>query len=221
MWVAKFKLRDDEDIYSPLCEKNELEIFAVPYTAFEKENKINVIVGVILSGNENAKRGFISDLKKDARVKKIEKHQDFLIVHAQHKSSFEAKSEIKRFYNPEYIRIKPIHLAKDGWEYWEVACLDRKELNKLIDAAVKYHHGVIFSIKEEKIKSISSLELIPRLSNKQFEALKEAYQKGYYNCPRKLTIIELAKTAKKAYSTFQEHLSKAENKLVDFFIKYR
>jgi len=99
--------------------------------------------------------------------------------------------------------------------------LDRGELNKLVEAAVKYHHGELFSIKEEKLKGISSLELVPQLTDKQLLALKSAFKEGYYDYPRKLTIPQLARKAGKAYSTFQEHLSKAEGKLVEFFLKYR
>ena len=107
MWVAKFKIRDDEDIYSPLCEKYKIELFAVPYTSYEKNNKINVLVGIILSGNEETKEKFLIDLKKDKRVRKIEQHNDFIIVNAQHPISFEERSEIKRFYNPCLLYTSP------------------------------------------------------------------------------------------------------------------
>ncbi|MEK6926948.1 MAG: helix-turn-helix domain-containing protein [Nanoarchaeota archaeon] len=221
MWIAKFKLKDNQDIYSPLCEKYKLEIFAVPYTIFEKNKKINVIVGMILSGTDELNKRFLVDLEKDKRVKNIERQHDFVLVHVQHPISFEAKSEIKRFYNPEYIKVKPIKLTSDGWEHWEVACLDRNELNKLIDSAIKLHHGELFSIKEEKLKSISNLELVPRMTESQLNSVKTAFKQGYYEYPRKLTIPLLAKESKKSYSTFQEHLSKAENKIIAFFLKYR
>jgi len=221
MWIAKFKLKDDEDIYSSLCEEYSVEFFAVPYTNYIKNNKINLLVGGTISGSKEDKKNFVKDIKKDKRVKNIEQHHDFILVHARHPISREAKAEIKIFYNPEYIISKPVHVASDGWEYWEVACLDRKELNKIIKAARKYYHGKLFSLKEEKLKSVTSLELTPNLTDKQFEAITSAYKKGYYNYPRKLTIPELAKLTKRSYSTFQEHLRKAENKLIDYFLKYR
>ncbi len=221
MWIARFKLKDDEDIYSPLCERFNISFYAVPYTTFIKENKIHALVGGVISGNEENKKKFIHEVKKDKRVQSVEIHNDFIFVHATHKLSRESRAEIKIFYNPEYIRVKPVHVSGDGWEYWEVACLDRNELNKLIDAAEKYYHGELFSVKEEKLKAITSLTITPNLTDKQLEALKLAYHEGYYEYPRTLTINDLSKRLKKSYSTFQEHLRKAENKLIDYFLKYR
>jgi predicted DNA binding protein len=221
MWVAKFKLRDDEDIYSPLCEKHKVDFYAVPYTNFIKKNKINLLVGGVLSGSEESKKKFIIDLKKDKRIKRVEQHYDFIFVHARHSISRESRAEIKIFYNPQYIRLKPVNVSSDGWEYWEIACLDRYELNKLIQAATKHYHGELFSIKEENMKMITSLDFMPYLTEKQLEALRTAYKKGYYNYPRKLTIPQLAKSMKKSYSTFQENLRKAENKIINYFFKYR
>lgn len=222
MWVAKFKLRDDNgDIYSPLCEKHKIDFFAVPYTQFTKNNKINLLVGGVLSGSETNKNEFVSELKKDKRVKSVERHHDYIVVHVEHPVSRESRAEIKIFYNPQYILVKPVLLSMDGWEYWEIACLDRIELNKVINSAIKDYHGELFSIKEEKLKSVSSLEMSPLLTEKQFEAVKIAHDNGYYNYPRRLKISELAKFSKKAYSTFQENLRRAENKLIDYFFKYR
>ncbi|MFH1916572.1 MAG: helix-turn-helix domain-containing protein [Nanoarchaeota archaeon] len=221
MWVARFRLKDDEDIYSPLCKKYKVEFFAVPYTHYAKENRINLLVGGVISGSEKSKDSFIQAIKKDKRVKSIERYHDFIIVHAQHPVSREARAEITTFYNPQYLRTKPVHLATDGWEYWEVACLDREELNKLILAAKKYYYGKLFSIKKENIKGVASLEFAPDLTEKQIEALKLAYKEGYYSYPRKLTIPLIAKISKRSYSTLQEHLRKGENKLIDYFLKYR
>lgn len=221
MWVAKFKLMDDKDIYSPLCEKFKIDFFAVPYTQFTKNHQINLLVGGVISGSEDNKKHFLAGLKSDSRVKSVERYRDYILVHAQHPISRETEAEIKIFYNPQYIRTKPVHVAVDGLEYWEIACLDRNELNKIINTATKHYHGELFSVKQEKLKSVSSLEITPVLTEKQFEAIKIAYKEGYYRYPRKLTIPQLAKSVKRSYSTFQENLRKAENKLIDYFLKYR
>ena len=49
---------------------------------------------------------------------------------------------------------------------------------------------------------------------KQRKALIEAYQDGYYDIPRKINTTELASKIGVAPSTFQEHLRKAEKKLM-------
>lgn len=221
MWIAKFKLKDDKDIYSPICQKYNIEFYAYPYTNFIKHKKINLIVGGVISGLESNKKRFINELRKDKRVRTTERYHDFIIVHAQHPLSREAKAEIGIFYNPQYILIKPVHASSDGWEYWEVGCLDRKELNKLVKIAEEKYHGELFSIVEEKIKSITSLGLMPGLTNKQSEILRIAYKEGYYKYPREITINQIAKSIKKSYSTVQEILRKAESKIIEYFLKYR
>jgi predicted DNA binding protein len=119
------------------------------------------------------------------------------------------------------VTVRPVHAASDGWEYWEVACLDRNELNKLVQAARTHYSGVLFSLREEKLKGIARLALVPELTEKQLEALQLAYKEGYYTYPRSLTIPQIAKMLKKSYSTFQESLRKAENKVIEHFMKYR
>ncbi len=221
MWIARFKLRDDEDVYLPVCLRNKVECFAIPYTNFEKGGKIHLLVGIVMNGKESQKQKFVTDLGKERQIVSIDRHHDFLLIHARHSASREAKAEIKIFYNPQYLMAKPVHLRLDGWEYWEVACVDRVELNKLVDAAIKYYHGELTSIKEENLHNIANLGFTPELTEKQLEALKLAYKEGYYGYPRKLTIPELAGRIKKSYSTFHEHLRKAENKLIDYFLMYR
>jgi len=221
LWVAKFKLKDDDDIYTPFCEKFKVEFFAFPYSHFVKKNKINLLVGGILSGTEENKKIFITEIKRDKRVQSVQQYHDFILVHAQHPSSRETRAAIKIFYNPQLLRVKPVYMGTDGWEYWEVACLNREKLNGLIQAAIKHYHGSLTSLKQEQIKSVASLEIAPNLTEKQLEAIKIAYKNGYYRYPRKLTIPQLAKSIKKSYSTFQENLRKAENKLIEHFLKYR
>ena len=219
MWVAKFTLKDEDDIYTPLCIKHKVEMHAYPHTHFIKDGKINLVGSAIISGKDI--EGFIKSLKRDKRVKYLERHDDFILVHAQHPVSREAKAEITTFYNPQYILPQPIYMGSDGLEHWEVSCIDRKELNKIVNAAIKHYHGKLISLKQEKIHNVASLQLMPYIPEKQLEAIKIAYREGYYFYPRKIELKKLAKLSKKAYSTFQENLSKAESKIVEYFLKYR
>ncbi len=219
MWVAKFKLKDEQDIYSPLCEKYKIDFFAYPITNFKKNGKINLIVAGDIYGEEKDKKKYLRELKKDKRVKSMERIGDFILIHAIHPISRETITEITIFYNPQYIIINPVHVSKDGLEYWEVGCLDRKELMKIINAAEKHYNGKLFSIKEEKISSVSIVNIFPNLTKKQKESIEIAYKNKYYNYPRKLTIKKLAKIVNKSYSTFQEHLRKAEKKIIESFLK--
>lgn len=221
MWVARFRLRDEEDIYSPLCLRYTLDFFAVPYSLFLRRRQIHTFIGGVLSGSVDRKQKFVQHLQKDKRVRSVEQYRDFLFVHAIHPLSRETRAEIEIFYHPQYIRVKPVHLSSDGWEYWEVACFDRAELVKLVMAAEKYYSGELFFIRKEKMRAIASLALAPDLTEKQFAALELAYKEGYYTYPHTLTMTALAGHVHKSYATFQEHLRKAEQKLVRHFLLYR
>ena len=80
MWVAKFDLKDEEDIHSPLCEKYNIEIFGAPLTNFEKKGKINLLMSGTMSGNESDKDKFVEDLKKDKRIKFVNRYKDFILI---------------------------------------------------------------------------------------------------------------------------------------------
>jgi predicted DNA-binding protein YlxM (UPF0122 family) len=57
-------------------------------------------------------------------------------------------------------------------------------------------------------------QLFGELTNRQLTALQIALENGYYEQPRKRSISELAEGSTVARATFEEHLRKAENKLI-------
>lgn len=114
---------------------------------------------------------------------------------------------------------KPVHVSTDGWEYWEVACIDRSELNKIVQTSIKHYHGKLFSLKKEILQDVASFRFSMTLPPKQREAIEVAFKEGYYDYPRKIELQKLAKHTKKAYSTYQENLRKAEGRIVDYFLK--
>ena len=61
---------------------------------------------------------------------------------------------------------------------------------------------------------ISTLSLFSRMTEKQLRALITAYERGYYHSPREVTTQELAEGASLTRPTYEEHLRKAENKVI-------
>jgi len=61
---------------------------------------------------------------------------------------------------------------------------------------------------------------LPELSEGQEEALLTALQEGYYEIPRGTTTKEIADQLGISRRTFEEHLRRAENKLVESFAEY-
>ena len=58
------------------------------------------------------------------------------------------------------------------------------------------------------------------LTRKQIDAVLTAYGNGYYQIPRKADLQTIAATTQVARTTFQEHLKKAENKLMTALVPY-
>ncbi|MFC4540502.1 helix-turn-helix domain-containing protein [Halosolutus amylolyticus] len=61
---------------------------------------------------------------------------------------------------------------------------------------------------------------IPELSSQQHTALLTAHERGYYRIPRDATTAELADEMDIDRRTFEEHLRRAENKLIEALIEY-
>jgi len=62
--------------------------------------------------------------------------------------------------------------------------------------------------------------LFAELTEKQQDALLDAHRYGYYNSPRKVGTEDVAKAAGVSRSTYEEHLRKAENRVMDAIIPY-
>ena len=60
-------------------------------------------------------------------------------------------------------------------------------------------------------------ELTRELSARQLSALRLAVERGYYASPRRATLAQLARERGIARSTFQEHLQKAEERVMERF----
>jgi len=62
--------------------------------------------------------------------------------------------------------------------------------------------------------------LFSNLTEKQIDALVSAYSNGYFLLPRKADVKEIAFRKQVSRTTFQEHLNKAENKIMSALIPY-
>jgi predicted DNA binding protein len=80
----------------------------------------------------------------------------------------------------------------------------------------KYYNGKLLFLKQIKVPKIFIPEIMPELTDKQYNAFKLASEQGYYEFPRKTNLHKLAKLAKVSRPTFEEHLRKAEIRLLRF-----
>ncbi len=123
------------------------------------------------------------------------------------------------------LHLSPM-VCEGGWEYYRVVAFRHEDLKKLqlrldkIGATVEVLRKVPFDGLIASSMTLTADALLSRLTEKQTDALLEAYRDGYYILPRKLGVKEIARKRHIPRATFDEHLRKAENKIMASLIPY-
>ncbi|OLZ39714.1 XRE family transcriptional regulator [Natrinema saccharevitans] len=128
-------------------------------------------------------------------------------------------SIIDRFeeYNCLY---QPPTIHRQGWEHYSVIAFDEGDVRALIRDLESDRDIDVLSktaIEEQQIPHSMLApvdQLFEDLTDRQLAALRLALESGYYEQPRKTSLRELAERTSVARSTYEEHLRKAENKLL-------
>ena len=109
--------------------------------------------------------------------------------------------------------IKPLSVS-GGFEHWNVVTEEVNNVKSLLSD--------LSEIGELKVKRIGEYEQKGSnygMTALQKSALELAVELGYYRWPRQVILEELAKVAKVSRKVYQEHLRKAEAKLVPKVLK--
>ena len=216
MWIAKIRLVDKNCIWATRCKKFNIYDYQYPLGFYEVKEGLALMMHHVLEGKEKDIKNYIKDVKKDKRIKKLEVKKNVIISLAVEKRT---KKELKAFealYNEKLIYVKPGINYPDGSEIWEIASFDRKDLVQLFSFVEKHYQGKLLFLKQIKVPKIFIPKIMPELTDKQYNAFKLASEQGYYEFPRKTNLHKLAKLAKISRPTFEEHLRKAEIKLLKF-----
>lgn len=128
-------------------------------------------------------------------------------------------SIIERFeeYNCLY---QPPTIHRQGWEHYTVIAFDESDVRALLHDLEADRDIEVLSktaITEQQIPHSMLApvdQLFEDVTERQLAALRLALESGYYEQPRKTSLRELADQTAVARSTYEEHLRKAENKLL-------
>jgi predicted DNA binding protein len=129
------------------------------------------------------------------------------------------ESIVRKFERHNCVHLPPT-VYRNGWEHYSVIGFDEGDVTALLAELDESREIDVLSKTsiEERHVPHSSLFSVDRLFDgltaRQLEALRIALDAGYYDQPRGASIAELAKETTVARATFEEHLRKAENKLV-------
>jgi len=129
------------------------------------------------------------------------------------------RSIIDRFEEHNCLYQSPT-IYRQGWEHYTVVAFDGEDIRELL--------GDLRSDREIELLSKTSIsetqiphsmlapanQLFENVTDRQLAALQLALERGYYEQPRKTSLRDLADRTAVARSTYEEHLRKAENKLL-------
>lgn len=115
---------------------------------------------------------------------------------------------------------QPPTVHQEGWEHYTVIAFDERDIQSL--------HNDLEGDREIEVLSKTGLaetrvphsmlapvdQLFATVTDRQLAALQLALDHGYYEQPRSCSISDLAEQTTVARATFEEHLRKAENKLI-------
>ncbi len=211
MWLAKFKIKHKNCLLTPLCVKHKVIDFVYLLNSWKKKNKFYYSEMHILQGLEENKKKFLRELKKQKSIIKFEQKHNYIFTLNEEPAQ---KEYYEPNFDPQLIQSKPIAVKPDGYEYWEMACWDRKPLMEILKVPV--FETELKSIQNIKLAEIYLPQIYPKLPPKQKQALELAVKEGYYDYPRKIYLEKLAQITKVKRQSFQENLRRAEKKLVPF-----
>lgn len=118
-----------------------------------------------------------------------------------------------------FMEIPPI-IFMGGWEYHRLVGFDDADLKGLLKGLDRVGKTEVLhkkSISEgvtDDTFLVSLNNLFGQLTEKQTKALVSAIENGYYEIPKRITADELAKKHGQPRSTLEEHIRKAESKVV-------
>jgi len=117
------------------------------------------------------------------------------------------------------LLIEPI-MYKHGWEWYRIIAFHQKDVKLLFDELDKFANLQIISrraLEETAVKDslvLSPPSLLGELTKKQASALMTAISRGYYEIPKKVSTDEIAQSLDLPRTTYEEHLRKAESKVM-------
>ncbi len=210
MWIGHFKVWHENCIYLSNASKYNIIISMYPLNSYV-EGKWRYHTNVnILNGKEEDRKKFIKAIQKDERSIEFNGKGNVYLSYIKLKAR---DYHTTNYYTPKIFLLRPI-VHKDGKEDWYFGAWEKRIITDMFKTFKKHFNVEILSIKEEDFTDIFIPHIMPKVTEKQKEALRLAIKSGYYSFPRKMYLEQLAKTMKVSRITFQEHLRKAESKLL-------
>jgi len=211
MWILKLKIKHDCTIGNR-CEKYGVISYSLSIGNWSEKGNNYTSERHTLEGDVKNIKKFLMELRKDKRITKLEVDKNTLFFIGKQKG----KKIPTSFYNPKMFFVKPVYVDKEGYEYWEMGSYDKLVLSRFLESLEKqkYKHLEVLQFKNVKLNNIYFPAIAPSLTEKQKRVFETAVEYGYYDIPKRTDLKRLAKIMKISLATYQEHLKRAEAKII-------
>lgn len=214
MFLAKLKLYHDDCPIVNRCVKFETDVVSYPGHHYSKDgNEYVTTFCKFKDADEQTMKKYLSDLKADPQCTRLDIWgTNFLYEYDLGKEG----EHVMLYYKFSMTFVEPTLNSHDGHEYWSVAATGKEIIHDFF-AQLKKHMNTakIVHIKEENDIDFAFPLVTQKLSKTQKKILKIALEKGYYSFPRKCNLAGIAKISGTSIATVQEHLRKAEAKILN------
>lgn len=205
MYKFSFKIRHkncSETALSIKFPKHHITVFDIQSrNPKEKQYLYNI------TGDEKEFDAIIKRLKNSKSyklTKEVERKKDSLVLLVILDQKSYIQNTIQK-YNAFFIDL---HTVYGGYEYWHVGIFDRSLIEPMRNDLKKM--GELEALYIGEVDFAHTL-----LSEQQKKIFTYAFEAGYYQIPRKITIAKIAKALRLNHATVGEHLLKAENKMIN------
>lgn len=118
----------------------------------------------------------------------------------------------------------PPAVFRDGWGYFRVISFDEDSTRGLFRDLMQRGPTELLRKRELPLSVLPSSiwvnSLFSELTGRQLEAILKAHRYGYYVSPRQVKTENVAHSLGLSRSTYEEHLRKAENRIMDALMPY-
>jgi predicted DNA binding protein len=215
MWSVHFTVENKDSVYTQLTKKYAVTDHLYPVNV-KRKGKHRYIIGIhMLSGEPKEKRGFAQALRRHKKTVRFEQYGDVIMLMMREDEPF-----YEFMYDPELYNPTPV-VIREGKETWVAIAFDRGIIQTLIAAYPRWERKfsgfTLHHLRKANPSDLYFPKFIPSLAPQQKLAFQLAAQHGYYSIPRKADLRALASMMHISVSTYQEHLRKAESRLLPFF----
>ena len=215
MWILRVRIVHN-CVIGNRCRKFRCASISMPISNWHEKGYSYTSHIHTLEGPQDRIKKFLADLKKDPEIVRMEVSKNTVFLVQRRKT----EDVITAHYTPKMFSVRPVHATPEGYEYCEFASWKKDVLMDFVKG-MQQSKGVdivIERFQNTKLDTISYPKVMPKLSERQHEAFQLAVRQGYYKYPRKIELQQLAKLMNVSVSTYQEHLRRAEEKLVPSYL---